>query len=78
MSSSQHTRLQDFLDYPEWMVPLLGILFQSVDALRPSVLELADRMDAANGWHLEDVFQRWAHKQEWRQPLPLLPFESSI
>ena len=32
-------------------------------------------MKAAGGWHLEDRFQSWVHKQPWRQMLPLDGFE---
>lgn len=44
-------------------------------AIRERLLQLGDTMKAAGGWHLEDRFQSWVHKQPWRQMLPLDGFE---
>ena len=42
--------------------------------LRESLLELADSFVSSQGWHLEDIFEKWTHKQWWRKPLPLHAF----
>ena len=43
-------------------------------ACRQFILELGDRFEAAKGWGLERVFNRWAHTLPWRVALPD-PFE---
>ena len=46
-------------------------------ALRPAVLDLADRFESAGGWASETVFSKWVSKQEWRQCLPSI-FEFAV
>ena len=38
--------------------------------LRPSILELVDAFEASGPWNREEVFEKWAQKQEFRKALP--------
>ena len=39
-------------------------------ALRPAILDLADKIESAGGWASERVFSKWVYKHEWRRCLP--------
>ena len=39
-------------------------------ALRPAILDLAEKFESAGGWASERVFSKWVSKQDWRQCLP--------
>lgn len=69
----------NLLHVPYYLVPLLPCKDLSVQKhmvmswrppLRPSILELAERLESSKGWALERTFGAWLNRQPWRKCLP--------